>query len=151
MRLFCRGDKQHGNIQSTLPKEQNTCFSFYYILAFLRVYWQRVQREEDFKKTTSNSCCFFVFCKFVFCSKKKKKIGLSNVSSVFTCLANEVILKQRKAVATRERGKMDVAAKILHLQPCGTEKLHRNPLSLKTGHQFSTKNQIFLSASELRC
>lgn len=66
--------------------------------------------------------------------KKKKKIGLSNVSSVFTCLANEVILKQRKAVATRERGKMDVAAKILHLQPCGTEKLHRNPLSLKTGH-----------------
>lgn len=42
MRLFCRGDKQHGNIQSTLPKEQNTCFSFYYILAFLRVYWQRV-------------------------------------------------------------------------------------------------------------
>lgn len=64
----------------------------------------------------------------------KKKIGLSNVSSVFTCLANEVILKQRKAVATRERGKMDVAAKILHLQPCGTEKLHRNPQSLKTGH-----------------
>lgn len=27
------------------------------------------------------------------------------MSSVFTCLANEVILKQPKAVATRERGK----------------------------------------------
>lgn len=76
----------------------------------------------------------FLFFANLYSAVKKKKIGLSNVSSVFTCLANEVILKQRKAVATRERGKMDVAAKILHLQPCGTEKLHRNPLSLKTGH-----------------
>lgn len=77
---------------------------------------------------------FLFFANLYSAVKKKKKIVLSNVSSVFTCLANEVILKQRKAVATRERGKMDVAAKILHLQPCGTEKLHRNPLSLKTGH-----------------
>lgn len=76
----------------------------------------------------------FLFFANLYSAVKKKKNGLSNVSSVFTCLANEVILKQRKAVATRERGKMDVAAKILHLQPCGTEKLHRNPLSLKTGH-----------------
>lgn len=74
----------------------------------------------------------FLFFANLYSAVKKKKIGLSNVSSVFTCLANEVILKQRKAVATRERGKM--LQKILHLQPCGTEKLHRNPLSLKTGH-----------------